>query len=120
MGTRESSSPTAPPRPSASFSRRPRSPAAPPSEHQTVIEVAKWATVPVINGLSDYYHPCQALGDLLTMRECFGDLEGLSVAFVGDGNNVARSLAVGCGKLGLKFTLCCPPGYEFDSCASRS
>jgi ornithine carbamoyltransferase len=83
-------------------------------EHNTVIEVAKWATVPVINGLSDYYHPCQALGDLLTMRECFGDLEGLSVAFVGDGNNVARSLAIGCGKLGLKFTLCCPPGYEFD------
>jgi ornithine carbamoyltransferase len=83
-------------------------------EHDTVIEVAKWATVPVINGLSDYYHPCQALGDLLTMRECFGDLAGLHVAFVGDGNNVARSLAIGCGKLGIKFTLCCPPGYSFD------
>ena len=82
--------------------------------HDTVVEVAKWATVPVINGLSDYYHPCQALGDLLTMRECFGDLAGLNVTFVGDGNNVARSLAIGCGKLGLKFTLCCPLGYAFD------
>jgi ornithine carbamoyltransferase len=82
--------------------------------HDTVVDVARWATVPVINGLSDYCHPCQALGDLLTMRECFGDLAGLNVAFVGDGNNVARSLAVGCGKLGLKFTLCSPPGYAFD------
>jgi ornithine carbamoyltransferase len=82
--------------------------------HDTVVEFAKWATVPIINGLSDYCHPCQALGDLLTMRECFGDLAGLNVAFVGDGNNVARSLALGCGKLGLKFTLCSPPGYAFD------
>ena len=82
--------------------------------HDTVVDVARWATVPVINGLSDYYHPCQALGDLLTMRECFGDLAGLNVTFVGDGNNVARSLAIGCGKLGLKFTLCSPPGYAFD------
>ena len=83
-------------------------------KHETVVEVAKWATVPVINGLSDYCHPCQALGDLLTMRECFDDLVGLNVTFVGDGNNVARSLALGCGKLGLKFTLCSPPGYAFD------
>ena len=58
---------------------------------------------PVINGLSDYYHPCQALGDLLTVRECCGELEGKTLVFVGDGNNVARSLAVACGKLGVQL-----------------
>jgi ornithine carbamoyltransferase len=82
--------------------------------HQTVVDFARWATVPIINGLSDYHHPCQALGDLLTMREHFDELEGLTVAFVGDGNNVARSLAVGCAKLGVKLILCAPPGYSFD------
>jgi len=83
-------------------------------QHATVTEMAHWATVPIINGLSDYCHPCQALGDLLTMREVFGSLKGLSVTFVGDGNNVARSLALACGKLGLKFVLCAPNGYTFD------
>ncbi|MEI7685384.1 MAG: ornithine carbamoyltransferase [Planctomycetota bacterium] len=83
-------------------------------EHATVTEVARWATVPVINGLSDYCHPCQALGDLLTMNEALGTLEGLTVAFVGDGNNVARSLALGCAKMGLTFVLCAPGGYTFD------
>lgn len=83
-------------------------------QHSTVTDVAHWATVPVINGLSDYCHPCQALGDLLTMREVFGELKGLKVAFVGDGNNVARSLALGCAKLGLSFVLCAPGGYTFD------
>lgn len=82
--------------------------------HETVVEFAKHATCPVINGLSDYYHPCQALGDLLTMQEKFGDLAGRRVAFVGDGNNVARSLAIGCGKLGIRFVLSAPAGYEFD------
>lgn len=82
--------------------------------HSTVTEVAEWATVPVINGLSDYCHPCQALGDLLTMHELFGKLKGLTVVFVGDGNNVARSLALGCAKLGLSFVLCAPGGYTFD------
>jgi ornithine carbamoyltransferase len=82
--------------------------------HATVEAFASHATCPVINGLSDYYHPCQALGDLLTMREVFGDLQGRTVVFVGDGNNVARSLAIGCGKLGLHFILAAPKGYGFD------
>jgi len=82
--------------------------------HATVEAFAAHATCPVINGLSDYYHPCQALGDLLTMQEVFGDLKGRTVVFVGDGNNVARSLAIGCGKLGLHFILAAPKGYGFD------
>lgn len=82
--------------------------------HQTVLDFARWSRCPVINGLSDYYHPCQALGDLLTLREQFDDLAGRTVAFIGDGNNVARSLAVGCGKLGIRFVLSAPKGYGFD------
>lgn len=82
--------------------------------HQTVEAFASYSTCPVINGLSDYYHPCQALGDLLTIQEDFGTLTGLTVVFVGDGNNVARSLAIGCGKLGLRFILASPSGYNFD------
>ena len=83
-------------------------------KHDTVVEFAHHATCPVINGLSDYYHPCQALGDLLTMREECGDLAGKTMVFVGDGNNVARSLAIGCGKLGVRFILSAPKGYGFD------
>jgi ornithine carbamoyltransferase len=83
-------------------------------QHENVVEFARWSSKPVINGLSDYYHPCQALGDLLTVRECCGDLEGKTLAFVGDGNNVARSLAVACGKVGMRFILSAPPGYCFD------
>lgn len=82
--------------------------------HETVTEFAHWAKIPVINGLSDYYHPCQALGDLLTMKEHFDDLKGLTVVFVGDGNNVARSLAVACAKMRMHFILCAPAGYTFD------
>ncbi len=82
--------------------------------HQTVLEFAAHSTCPTINGLSDCAHPCQAMGDLLTMREVFGDLEKRTVVFVGDGNNVARSLAIGCGKLGISFILAAPPGYGFD------
>jgi ornithine carbamoyltransferase len=80
----------------------------------TVNEIARWATVPVVNGLSDRAHPCQAVADLLTVREHCGGVAGKTVAFVGDGNNVARSLAVGCGKLGAAFVLGCPKGYGFD------
>lgn len=84
-------------------------------QHATVVSFADHATCPVINGLSDYYHPCQALGDLLTLRELFGDVRGRTVAFVGDGNNVARSVAIGCGKLGVRFVLAAPDSYGFDA-----
>jgi ornithine carbamoyltransferase len=83
-------------------------------QHENIAEFAHWSSKPVINGLSDYHHPCQALGDLLTMRECVGDLEGKTIAFVGDGNNVARSLAIACGKIGVRFILAAPPNYRFD------
>jgi ornithine carbamoyltransferase len=81
--------------------------------HSTVVEFAAYATCPVINGLSDYAHPCQALGDLLTIIEVCGTVSGQTVVFVGDGNNVARSLAIGCGKLGARFVLAAPEGYGF-------
>jgi ornithine carbamoyltransferase len=83
-------------------------------QQETVEAMAKWSGVPVVNGLSDRSHPCQALADLLTVQETFGTTEGKTVAFVGDGNNVARSLATGCAKVGAKFVLACPPGYEWD------
>jgi ornithine carbamoyltransferase len=83
--------------------------------HNTVAEFAAHATCPVINGLSDYHHPCQALADLLTMQEVFGKIAGRTLVFVGDGNNVARSLAVCCGKLGVRFVLASPDGYGFDT-----
>ncbi|HEX6984356.1 MAG TPA: ornithine carbamoyltransferase, partial [Planctomycetaceae bacterium] len=82
---------------------------------QSLIEdVAASADCPVINGLSDERHPCQALADLLTIREAFGTLAGVRLVFVGDGNNVARSLAVASGKMGLAMTLCSPKAYAFD------
>jgi ornithine carbamoyltransferase len=82
--------------------------------HSTVVGVASHATIPVINGLSDVAHPCQALADLLTVQEAFGEVRGRTIAFVGDGNNVARSLARGCARLGAKFVLARPAGYGFD------
>jgi ornithine carbamoyltransferase len=82
--------------------------------HRTVEEFATWSSVPVINGLSDFSHPCQALGDLLTIREAFGEIQGRTVVFVGDGNNVARSVAASCGMSGARFVLAAPPGYGFD------
>jgi ornithine carbamoyltransferase len=81
-------------------------------EHEKVTELAKWATVPVINGLTDQSHPCQAMADLMTLEEHFGSLKGRTMAFIGDGNNVSRSLAVACGKFGIRFVLSSPPGYE--------
>ena len=68
----------------------------------------------MINGLTDFAHPCQALADLFTLRELVGRLEGHTLAWIGDGNNVARSLAVGCGKLGMQFVMATPEGYQFD------
>lgn len=84
-------------------------------EHQKLVEMAEHATVPVINALSDFSHPCQALADAMTMMDEFGrDLKGRTLAFVGDGNNMAHSLAVMCGKLGMNFILASPPGYEIQ------
>jgi ornithine carbamoyltransferase len=81
--------------------------------HSTVEELAAHATVPIINALSDCAHPCQAMGDMLTIQESLGKLEGACLVFVGDGNNVARSLAVASGLLGVQFVLAAPPGYAF-------
>jgi len=83
--------------------------------HATIERLAEVADVPVINGLSDYTHPCQALADLYTLRSRLGRVAGLTFAFVGDGNNVARSLAVVCGLLGMRFVLAAPPAYQFDA-----
>src|SRR5579884_746686 len=83
-------------------------------KHSTLDDFAAHSGVPVINALSDWSHPCQALADLLTLREVFGSIRGRTLVFVGDGNNVARSLAVGCGKLGARFVLAAPDGYGFD------
>jgi ornithine carbamoyltransferase len=82
--------------------------------HQTIEDFALHSTCPVINGLSDLYHPCQALADVFTLYELCGKLDGQTIAFVGDGNNVARSLAVCCGKLGLRFILAAPREHQFD------
>jgi ornithine carbamoyltransferase len=68
----------------------------------------------VINGLTDYEHPCQVLADLYTLRERLGRLAGHTIAYVGDANNVARSLAVGCGKMGMSLAVASPAGYQFD------
>jgi ornithine carbamoyltransferase len=81
----------------------------------TVEELAKFATVPVINGLSDSHHPCQTLADLQTIQENFKKLKGLRTVFVGDGNNVAHSLMVGSAKTGMHFKLVHPPGYGPDA-----
>jgi ornithine carbamoyltransferase len=80
--------------------------------HEVVVNLAKWATVPVINALTDYSHPCQAMADLLTIQEKFGKLKGLTMAFIGDGNNMARSLSAACGKFGMRFILAAPAGYD--------
>jgi ornithine carbamoyltransferase len=83
-------------------------------KQSTVEELAKWSSVPVINALSDAFHPCQALADVLTIRERFGALQGLKLAFIGDGNNVAQSLMLNAVRLGMDFALGCPPGYTPD------
>jgi ornithine carbamoyltransferase len=85
-----------------------------------VEEMATAASVPVINALTDEHHPCQALADLLTLRERFGRLEGLRVAYVGDGNNVAHSLMEAAALAGFELTLACPPGYLPDADIARA
>lgn len=82
--------------------------------HQHILELAKWSSIPVINGLSDYNHPCQAMADALTIIEKFGSMTGLNVSFIGDGNNVAVSLIHICALLGANFTLASPKGYDMD------
>lgn len=84
-------------------------------EHSTITELAKFATVPVINALTDWLHPCQAMADVLTIQEHCEDLEGVKIAFIGDGNNVARSLAFACAKLHMKMVVASPAGYQLDA-----
>ena len=81
----------------------------------TIEELAKWSHVPVINALSDRYHPCQILADMLTLQERFGKLDGLKLAFVGDGNNVAHSLMLTAGRLGVQVAVATPQGYRPDA-----
>ena len=81
-------------------------------DHEDVLQLAENSRVPVINGLSDDYHPCQALADILTIREEVGRLQGVKLAFVGDGNNVAASVALACARFGLDFSIATPEGYE--------
>ncbi|MBI5670790.1 MAG: ornithine carbamoyltransferase [Chloroflexi bacterium] len=97
-------------------------------DHQQVIQLAQWASVPVINGLSDAEHPCQAMGDTLTIYERFGRVKGLRLAYIGDGNNVAISLAQASAHFGMHFVIASPQGYElpaavvsqFNQLAARS
>jgi ornithine carbamoyltransferase len=84
------------------------------NSHDTVEELAKYATVPVINALSDKEHPCQILADLLTIREYKSSFEGLRLAWVGDGNNVCNSMILGCALMGMEIAVACPPGYDPD------
>ena len=84
-------------------------------DHSAVVELAEYAGIPVINGLSDREHPCQALADFQTLAERKGDLRGLTLAYVGDGNNVAHSLMLLAAKVGVHFRLGCPEGYEPDA-----
>jgi len=80
--------------------------------HSEVDELASYSSVPVINGLTDSSHPCQALADVMTIRERYGRLDGVRLAYFGDGNNVCSSLMVAAAKLGMSFVAACPPGYE--------
>jgi ornithine carbamoyltransferase len=83
--------------------------------HEHVLELARYATVPIVNGLSDYNHPCQAMADVLTIMERFGQLDGLKVSFIGDGNNVAVSLLNACTRLGMNFAIATPEGFELPA-----
>lgn len=84
-------------------------------DHEEVLELAKWADIPVINGLTDLLHPTQVIGDMMTIKEHKGRLQGLKLAFIGDGNNVAHSLLFGGAKVGMEVVIATPPGFEPDS-----
>jgi ornithine carbamoyltransferase len=86
--------------------------------HQIVLDMAKYAAIPVINGLTDYSHPCQAMADYLTIQEKKKKLKGLKLCYVGDGNNVAHSLMFAGARLGVNVTVACPSGYEPDATAT--
>lgn len=85
-------------------------------EHSVLTNLAKYSDIPIINALSDYSHPCQALADVMTIADEFGrdNLPNRTITYIGDGNNVALSLAAICGKLGMRFVIASPPGYELD------
>jgi len=87
--------------------------------HQIVIDMAKHASIPIINGLTDYSHPCQAMADFLTIQEKKKKLKGLKLCYVGDGNNVAHSLMFAGARLGVNVTIACPPGYEPNPAATQ-
>lgn len=82
--------------------------------HSNILEMAKYATLPVVNGLSDFSHPCQALADVYTLKEKFKDYKGITLAYIGDGNNVCHSLLYACAKLGINMNVATPKGYEPD------
>lgn len=84
-------------------------------KHNDVIDLANCGTIPVINGLTDSQHPCQILADLQTIKESKGKLQGLKLAYVGDGNNVANSLLIGCAKVGMNIAVATPEGYECEA-----
>lgn len=84
-------------------------------KHSDVVDLAKYGTIPIINGLTDLMHPCQILADLFTVYEAKGKLKGLKMAYVGDGNNVANSLLHGCAKVGMDITVATPKGFECDA-----
>jgi ornithine carbamoyltransferase len=83
--------------------------------HKDLVELSQYATVPVINALSDLSHPCQALADILTVQEKFGTLKGLKMAYIGDGNNMTNSLMQACAKVGMDISIASPKGYEPSS-----
>ncbi len=82
---------------------------------RTIDELAQWSSVPVVNALSNLYHPCQALADMFTLQEQYGNVRGLKLAFAGDGNNVAHSLMLCASRLGMHFAIACPRNYQPDS-----
>ncbi len=88
--------------------------------HETVTTMAMHASIPVINALSEKEHPCQAMADMLTLQEHFGDLRGVHLAYVGDGNNVAHSLMLAAASLGASISIATPMGYEPDSAVTKA
>jgi ornithine carbamoyltransferase len=88
-------------------------------EHQNVLEMARYASIPVINGLSDFSHPCQALADVYTIREKLQNIKSITLAYIGDGNNVCNSLIYACSKIGINMNVASPKGYEPDKSVLR-